>query len=162
MLSTRGSFALETMVSFVCGWQIWKTKTMFTNKKNHQSNFSHIHFFKPYSRNFKIFTGPRPAGSIITGHGFCMGLSVLVAEIWARNWWSENQAYVCQRLAVRFCQSLLFISEWGIPLNLLWGCAAESMALCTCSRKKGIICNSVLENNIIAKIGMIFLLLAQW
>jgi len=38
-------------------------------------------FFKPYSRNFKIFTGLRPAGSIITGRGFCMGLSVLVAEI---------------------------------------------------------------------------------
>ena len=48
-------------------------------------------------------------------------------------------------------------SGWGTFLNLLWGCAAESMALSTCSRKKGIIRSSVPENNIIAKIGMIFL-----
>ena len=33
-------------------------------------------FLQPYTRNFKIFTSLRPAGSIITGRGFCMHLSV--------------------------------------------------------------------------------------
>ena len=56
---------------------------------------------------------------------------------------------------------IIIIWEWGTPLNLLWGHAAESMTLCTCSRKQGFICNSVPENNIIAKIGMTFLSLAQ-
>ena len=65
-------------------------------------------------------------------------------------------AISCQVLSI-----ILIIWEWGTPLNLLWGCAAESITLCTCARKKGFICNSVPENNIIAKIGMIFLLLAQ-
>ena len=162
MLSTRGSFALETMVSFVCGWQIWKTKTMFTNKKNHQSNFSHIHFFKPYSRNFKIFTGPRPAGSIITGHGFCMGLSVLVAEIWARNWWSENQAYVCQRLAVRFCQSLL--SSWnGVFLWIYYGGVLLSLWLSApIPEKRDLFATLFQKIILLQKMGMMFLSLAQW
>ena len=65
-------------------------------------------------------------------------------------------AISCQVLSI-----IIIIREWGTPLNLLWGCAAESMTLCTCSRKEGFICNPVPENNIIAKIGMMFLLLAQ-
>ena len=145
------------MVSFVCGWQIWKTKTMFTNKKYHHSNFGHIHFCKPYTRNFKIFWDLGPAGSIITGRGSCMGLSVLVAEIWARNWWSKKPGLCLPAMSCQVLSIIIIIREWGTPLNLLWGCAAESMALSTCSRKKGIIRSSVPENNIIAKIGMIFL-----
>ena len=142
------------MVSFVCGWQIWKTKTMFTNKKYHHSNFGHIHFCKPYTRNFKIFLDLGPAGSIITGRGSCMGLSVLVAEIWARNWWSKKPGLCLPAMSCQVLSIIIIIREWGTPLNLLWGCAAESMALSTCSRKKGIIRSSVPENNIIAKIGM--------
>ena len=65
-------------------------------------------------------------------------------------------AISCQVLSI-----IIIISEWGTPLNLLWGCAAESMTHCTCSRKEGFICNPVPENNIIAKIGMMFLSLAQ-